>query len=868
MSNCIDIRIWNLAPEAVNRLAGATSASLDITDRESIRLTKSVEALSNTNKLQTAGVLPFSVPSTATNDAVFIEHLTPLTVDNRRKFYDVAANIDGHPLEFNRIVVVSSPKNAGDSWGLEFRRSPDHWIELSQALTINKIPFGTFEFTEANILTNWENDAWKGEAGQVPYRFPVMDYGAWVDRTEPVTDSNNQEVKAIANEDLRPLVSLPYLLKQGFCEIGWSIEGVIFDSDWFARLWVYALSQTYYEGGSRIVWTEQVPDTVTIPGGPGGAGVNEYGEIQNTLNIGYQYTFQFFGQIRNDGASAVSQVFKVGEVNALGQFFGETLSEDVAISIGAGETRNISLTFSVTLTPQQRAAFIISVAPASNLKLIKGSIFYCYPDDRSLYTGQTVTISDCLRNDQTLFQWFKAAAHLCRWRVSTDHVTKTVTVFPKNKSTVYGTVIPGFIRDEEANIDISQMVVEESVEMKPIRPEQVRYTQVKFKDSTDSYIDSLKLLEQPHSRKLLNGINLPDDVTVYENLLIEPTLELGAGGRLARGASNRQPAPILPRMWDNNSGERSFNIQPRIFFSFGKVRQVNPAQVNEIEQYTGFFFNTVPNQTNTGLVSYFGYDTQLRTWNLDPAPTIDGNVVFGTQQNDLFTNFYLSISQELRGGFDIDALMLMRMADFVNIDFRSVYRFIYRGRPISAEMTKIRDAALCGGLPTPVTFFVPPVETECCDLPCGCQFSTCEYYMDIGTSITQATLDDLSITTFTVDGLSVITTAVPLGTLKVVNVLGRPYVTNLVDALNSVGAPYFTFAYSSRISALKGARFFTVKRPACTPFEIVISYGEIEVYRYTDTVQETNWFGGGFGPLGYMGEEYSEPENCVITTEY
>jgi len=763
---------------------------------------------------------------------------------------------------------VSTPKSAGDEWGLEFRRSPDHWIELSQELTINKIPFGTFEFTEENILANWENDAWKGEAGQVPYRFPVMDYGAWVDRTEPVTDSINQSVKAVANEDLRPLVSLPYLLKQGFCEIGWSIEGVIFDSDWFARLWVYALSQTYYDGGSPIVWTEQIPDTVTIPGGPGGAGVNEYGEIQNTLNIGYQYKFQFFGQIRNDGGTDVSQVFKVGEVNALGNFTGETLSGDVTLTIGSGETRNISLDFQVTLTPQQRAAFIISVAPASNLKLIKGSIFYCFPDDQTLYTGQTVTISNCLRSDQNLFQWFKAAAHLCRLQVTTDFVTKTVTVFPKKKADVYGQIIPGFIREEEANIDISQLIVEDSAQPKPIRPDQLRYTQVKFKDSTDAYIESLKLLEQPHSRKILNGISLPDGVTEYENLIIEPTLELGTNGGIARGASNRQPAPNLPRLWDNTEGKRSFDIQPRIFFSFGKVRQVNPAQVNAIEQYAAFFFNTVPNQTNTGLVSYFGYDTQLRTWNVDPTPALDGNVVFGVEQEDMFTNFYLSITQELQGGYDIDALMLMKMTDYVNTDFRSIYRFMFRGRPISAEMTKIRDAALCSGLPTPVTFFVPPVETECCGLPCGCQFSTCDYYMDIGTTITQSTLDELTITTFTVDGISVISAPVSLGVLKVVNVLGRPYVTNLVDALNSVGAPYFTFAYSSRLSILKGARFFTVKRPACTPFEIVISFDTTEVYRYTDTEQQTQWFGGGWGPLGYMGEEYSEPENCIITTEY
>jgi hypothetical protein len=888
MNNCIDIRVWNLSPESVNRLGGATSASLDINDLETIRLTKSVESLSSTNKLQTAGVLPFSVPSTPKNDAIFIAYFTPLTVDNRKEYYDVAVNISGHPLEFNRLVVTNTPKKGGDEWGLELRRSPDHWIELSQDYNINEIDYGTFDMSKENIVANWENSLYNGEAGQVPYHFPLADYGGWCDRTTPIPDAIITNVKTLAVEDFRPYISLNYLLKQGFCNIGWSIEGVIFDSDWFNSQWVYALSKTYYEAGVgsvvNVLSTLDLDNTAAqlirfdiLDTGSGqqvesgtGIGVSYYGGLKNILNIEYQYKIDFICDIQNTGG-ATSQTFNIIEISEQfdGLPTGEVLSSDVVVSILSSETKRVYLEFVFVLKPGQCAAIHApEVFSNTNLTLLKGIRVTASPFDKSLFTGQTVNIKDAVRDDLSLMTAFKMVCHLCRLSSVTDFVTKTVTLYPKKRADVYGFVLPGFMREEEANVDISELIVEGSVELKAIRPDQLRYTEIKFKDSTDDYINSLQLADQPHSRKILNGLTLKDGITTYENIVLEPTVEAQTKG-LRGGFYEVYNPPFLPHLWDNSNGERSYDIAPRILFSFGLVKQKNPAPTNVLLEYTGFFFDVIPNIEDANLTQEFGYATQLRTWEVEPTPAIDGNVVFGTQQEDLFTNFYLSITQELRGGFDIDALMLMQMKDYAAIDFRSIYRFIYRGRPISAVMTKIRDAALCAGLPTPVTFFVDPVETECCDLPCGCQFSTCEYYQDLGQFIRQGTLDDLTISYFTVDGINVIgSTPVPLGILKIVNINGRPFITNLVDALNSVGAPYMSFSYGTRISAAKGARFFTVKRPRCTPFEIIISFGVDEVYHYSDTVQEEQWFAGSWGPLGYGVESYTVPENCVITTEY
>jgi len=146
----------------------------------------------------------------------------------------------------------------------------------------------------------------------------------------------------------------------------------------------------------------------------------------------------------------------------------------------------------------------------------------------------------------------------------------------------------------------------------------------------------------------------------------------------------------------------------------------------------------------------------------------------------------------------LDLLMMMRMTDYVGYDFRTMFAFRYNGIPLRVPMTGIRDFAPCSETPTPATFFVSPAETECCDLPCGCQFTTCDYYQDFSIFLRQSTLDLLKVSSFMVDGIELLSAVVSFGTLKMITIDGMPYVMNMVDTLNSIAAPYFTFALSTR----------------------------------------------------------------------
>lgn len=886
---CTEIRVYQLSPEASNRLGGATEAVLDMPSNFSIRLSKDVERLSILNKISTEGVLGFSLPFSETNDAVFIDFATPLTLDNTVKFYTVSVQLSGHGINFDRLLVKGKNEKS-KTWELELRRSPDHWIELAGQVPINQLDYGAFTMSRSAVLANWAQPVYDGDyttpnIGQRPYYWPPVDYGGWVDQTQPPQDTQNR-VKAIGVEDMRPLLALSYILRAGFCEIGWTLDGVIFDTDWMKRLWVYALRPDYYvaskRGGrftarrfARKIWRNGIGEYLTvdelIENIPAWHINGNYAGIRNIPQVALNYRFQLQGEFHNDRPLPFTAFFGVFEMEDTGSpfFTGEMLSsEPMEVQFAANEKKMVIFDQTVTLQRGQMGAIHIAVTPDVDGFFIESGLHVkITPANQSLMTDDIPVVRECVSDQTTVLDWLKATVHLCNGRLETDWETRTVTLHPNKRSDVFGEIVPGFLLDEEPAIDISEQIVENSIQAKPVRPDLKRYTRLEFAGSTDAYIGSLNLTEPAHSRTLLNGMDLPDEIEESANPIIEPTLE-GKPVGIASASGGRSPLPYLARMWDNTEGQRSFDIAPRIVYAFGMVRQINPEPITPVNELTSFFFDHAPNPSNTGIVTNFGYVSQLPTWELTPTPAVKGNVVFGNEQNDLFVNFYLGYTQDARSGTLLDLLMYFRMKDYIGFDFRRFFTFKYNGIPVRVPMTGIRDFASCSEISTPVTFFVAPAETECCDLPCGCQFKTCDYYQDMGVFMRQSTLNDMKLVSFMVDGIELLTSEISFGLLKMVEVGGQQYVMNLIDVLNSVGAPYFSFNLSTRSHPDKGKRFFTLKRPACVPFKILIEYQGEEMYLYTQDEQKTKWFSAGWEDFGYGAEFYGEPIECQTTTEY
>ncbi len=890
--SCFTIRLLNLSAAAQNRL-GTTDKSVLLDVGKSIRLSKDAERLSNVNQILTDGALGTAIPYTPTNDAALLDYQSPVVLDNPIRYYDVEVRFNTYVIPLNRMIVKQKNDKSRE-YEIELLRPLSHWAEMASNLKINQLDYGVFEMSKANIIANWDGYVYDGDYKdlntQIPVYFPLVDYGGWSDLTTDEPEKNlGERVKAVGVEDFRPWLSLVYILKAGFCKIGYELQGPILDTDYMKRLWCYLLKPDYWKArginGSvalrRFADLEIINttgDVLTADAlnwiSTGYAAPNQALGIYNYPNIALKYKFKMQGKFHNDRALPFTAVFAVYECEDIGSgnpfFTGEMLSEtQEVIEFLANEVKDVNIEFDVILKPHQAGAISLAETPSSGFKVKKGLYFDCTPLSDALMTGtQDVTIKDCVTDQVTLLDVFKGFIHLIDGRIETDHDARIVTVFPNKRADVFTEIVPGFLKEEEPAIDINDIVIPGSAEMIPIRKTLKRYTRYEFADSRDAYIDSLDLEEPAHSRKILNGIDLPDGIEQVQNPLFEPTLE-GQPKYLASGAGNRHPLPQLPRLWDNTDNNRSFDLGWRIAYAYGPVRQVNPNPVGSISTLTSFFFNERPNPANTGLTEDFGYVTQLPTWDFETPATVKANVVFGSQPNDLFTAFYLGHSQDTRYGFTLDLLMYIKMRDYNSYSFRQLFTFRHNGVPLRLPMLSIRDFDGCSDISTPVQMLVAPVQSSCCDLPCGCQFTTCDYYFDFGIYMSQSSLNDLKIASFEIDGIEFLTAPVTFGYLKIIDLDGMPYVTNMVDTLNSIGAPYFSFKISSRVHPDKGKRFFTLKRLACVPFKILITNSADEdVYLYSESEQKTKYFGATWANFGYGAETYGAPIDCVTQTEY
>lgn len=875
MADKVRIRV-RLTPEGSAILGGAEWATLDLQPGFSLRGYKDIAALSDINEITTDGVLAFSVPLSTTNNAAFLCSDSPSITDNREQGIECRIFEGAHEWPFDTIWV-NGKSESGTSWELEARRSPNHWLELASNKRLNTIDLGE-ETVDTDLISELANQTYI-DGGAVSRWFPV-DYGDWVDLAEPV-QFTDPPLKTVWMEDLRPWFSLPNLLKQGFCEIGWTLEGQILSSPWALAQWCYILDRLYYKesrGGLHKIIGQQVgfdnmiaqfiyapivfdtlqydPGSNEVPVGPVWAS-----GITNSLPFKARYRMTYNGYVENTSLTVTTVTFLISDFNLVtglpdGQIFWQ---ED--FELGASEKRYLTIDQEVDIEPGVRVSFLIQTA-GSAIKLPKGYRIIVEPANKSLVRGDVVTLNKLISRDYFLLDVFKGFLHECGGRIETIWETRTVVVHPYRTTEVAGDSIPGFIKDGEAAIDISGKLLSSSIRSTRTKKTLNRYTRLSFAESSDAYIESLNLSEPPFSRKVLNGIDLPDQVTELENPFFEPTME-GQPDTLKKAKNITQvnhPMPYLPRLWDNTEGNRSFVIGPRLLFFFGEVSQYDSTS----GLLTSFFFE------DTTATQVFGYASQKPTLPIDSStpPGVSFELVYGTASSDLYVSFYLGLLQQAKNAFMLNALVMTNPSDFVEWDFRTRFAFVYQGRPLLALAQKITDYGAGSGTPTPIDFVVEPSETSCCDLPCSCSFTECDFYQDLGQFVSQNTLDSLTITSFKVNGIERLDSGIDLGILHLVELSGRPFVMNLVDALNALAIDYFTFRPSTQIYEDKeDLRFFKIKWPTCWSFEIIVSDGEAEVYRYRNNEQAQQWFDETWEGFGYD-NEFTEPNECVTTIEY
>lgn len=130
-------------------------------------------------------------------------------------------------------------------------------------------------------------------------------------------------------------------------------------------------------------------------------------------------------------------------------------------------------------------------------------------------------------------------------------------------------------------------------------------------------------------------------------------------------------------------------------------------------------------------------------------------------------------------------------------------------------------------------------------VPSAMRLMSCLYYQDFSAGIHEMdNLDTYKVQSFMVDGVQFVATPIALdGALSVIDVDGRPFLTNLIDVLNDLDVPGFAFTPNKNLRPVRTEEkggYFRMTQPVGSNWEILImedspAFGEILVYRYSST---------------------------------
>ena len=827
---------------------------IDTNEVSGLAFNKQISELNDVNKLRVNGATGTSIPYTKKNRIIFAKFLS---VNNMcLDFEPLSVNVfmDGIAREEDWLQFVGFT-HADAGIEIELVNSKQHWLNAIEDKVLTDINFDALsdiELTWENLVANWDNFKW--EDNSFLGYFPLINYGQ--KRTREIFNGETSLYKdVIFVNDFRPLISVLGTIKQMFCQEGWEFRSPVLESDYGRRLWMYALKEDYYKteipnarGRLLNFRAEFVPAVPflwqnDIYNNDSTNGNFDLGNVfqesipgtqphywKNPLPFAHRMKFGYYSKLKNPHTGPVVPTMHL-HISSNGPGIYDTYSQSHA-AIAAGADGEITGEFEIVVNPGDWVQFDLEGDDAT-LQSYGGSYIYGTVNGKMYYNGDFVSLSDAV-HPYSFLDFFKGTVHLFNGKLKTDWATKTVWLYPEENVKLHDVEdVEGFLRPAIGEVDITNMVVSESMRMtKPLNT-RTRIFKLKFKDSTDPYvIDVLGAKETLHS-KVVDFGNKYNGEVVDENPFFEPTPE--APLYTISTDPGFYPPIHVPIMTDNvnknddDQREVSYGFGPRIFYAVGNVAQQYYNPISGTPYYLELqwrFEENFPKYTSNPRYT-FPYVTQLSTHNINATDDqVNQNVVFGEKWFDLFSMFHQKQIIDTYNIPPLEFLLKMDTVYFENEDFRKRKFAIYDGQPMMLIPDSIRDFRPDAGNSNPATFRVDRfVRTNS---PCSCKFQACTMYMDIKDTISDSTLTAMRIVSFKLDGVQFITDPVSLGPTAMIEVIsGINYVTNLRDAINSVGVPWFR-----AIAAVnppgnpqpvgRRGKYIRLEWPGCQTFEIIV----------------------------------------------
>ena len=627
-----------------------------------IKLVEALKELNDINKFQQDFTIPISIPFSDINDSIY-------------KQYGIGEEIPVHlgsPMNSDEFSLYFRSRSAKRrKYKIELSVSSSNWLECAAKTRLCDLGLGTYEFTTANVLFDWQNgkDRYQtGDSGVYPF---IANYGSFL---EPET---------LSTSDLRLAISPLFLLEKGLCHCGVTLNAPVMQTVTARHQWDYLLKNNFweYEGHGLLVNAEMELSTTTtstsavipidtIISDPGGNVNLVAGEFQ-TYDFAAKgdYCVCAEGDIENPLNIAKSVRFYGG---------------------GSGEGE-----FNVTLQPFERrtVSFCIDINRAIG---ISGALFHILNPlifhagfnikvigkRKGFYEGDIIPVNEILSCEKTVLDILKAQTHLYNSKLDFDKTNQAIFISAPFSNDVYGETFEGYYKDIQHNVKLENVVCDSKSESRLQEPE--RYFTLCFNDPSDAYINSEEESGNRSESEAENGVlsylyDFGFDNTnekkscnpCYEPTLNDFTTEIVP---IAALPENQQEY-YIPQLLDNLDGNITYQINPRTFYIFSGQQVTNGLPVEII-------FNGVP-------VTFYPTAYQELPSNVDIVNSPD----FARQQLTYEEHFNLYYKKHLERTFAASKdtfCLLIDYKEYEEASFRTLYSVKYGGENYTGILTKKR----------------------------------------------------------------------------------------------------------------------------------------------------------------------------------
>ncbi len=709
--SCLKIQVLSAVTGMPDRFKNNDRLYLDLTADSTLELSKALSKLSILDTIEDEAAIEITIDYTPKNDLIakFVRNhnLTgndyaplPILVQEGSVTHHTFAELQ-----------FTGASDATKSYSAKVQRGSGHWLRGAKEKYLNTINFGNFEFNQANLQDNWENDEEYND-GDTGVYFPLAHYGGWFSKT------------TILVEDFRPYFHALSVLQKGFCETGWTFRCPWLETKTGRQLGSYILDdalgmdETVLEGsrfyaskgttagtGNRV----EFPDITLNNGGyynPATGSFTALGIFNFTCVIDIEM------QVGSTPGSFTISIVKTDAT--------ESQFEILASFSGTSQT---GTTIQATIDAKN-----IAVSPGEYIQVRFTEVTDCVVLARIGYfkndpvrippkKGDIVDLGSLIDPDYTLLDFLKGITHAANGRFKTDWINKTLWLYTPYDAEWFLEDIDGFYTNTIE--DVTELIVPESEEIRVERTGQARYVNLQYKGSSDAYISDKDLeIDLPlYTKEVDLGSGFIETTQDIANPFFEATANAIIDKFVSIAPATNVKNVDIPHLWDNTNGEVSYKIAPRLIYFFGYVYQIEDSSgTDDLRRWKleGSSRQQLP------------YAFQKANSKYSPVSIADGSYAGGIEITDIYAayggvgvnDFYnLGYARELltrkftnRSGFQ----MLINAARYRRTDFRGLYKVFYNGRTFLFRLEEINAYQTCSDYPAQVVIRPEPYAGDLC----------------------------------------------------------------------------------------------------------------------------------------------------------